>query len=158
VSGLKDLVVLNTTASEFWGYPKDPYTTLPETRDRMLATSVNAAWRFRPGAADGSADWDADWDAAFGIAKSAVLETFAGTYTYSLQQMLYAIGSALLDALPAVCEVRLSLPNKHHYLADLSPFRLGNDREVYLAGDRPYGLIEGTVLADDAPDPGIAWD
>ncbi len=154
VSGLKDLVVLNTTASEFWGYPKDPYTTLPETSDRMLATSVNAAWRFRPGAADGGADWDA----AFRAAKSTVLETFAGTYTYSLQQMLYAIGSALLAALPAVCEVRLSLPNKHHYLVDLSPFQLANDREVYLAGDRPYGLIEGTVLADDAPDPGIAWD
>ena len=153
VSGLKDLVVLNTTASEFWGYPKDPYTTLPETRDRMLATSVNAAWRFRPAAAGGT-----DWDAAFAAAKSAVLETFAGTYTYSLQQMLYAIGTALLDALPAVCEVRLSLPNKHHYLVDLSPFQLTNDREVYLAGDRPYGLIEGTVLADDAPEPGIAWD
>jgi urate oxidase len=154
VSGLKDLVVLNTTASEFWGYPKDPYTTLPETRDRMLATSVNATWRFRPEAVAGGTDWDA----AFGAAKSAVLETFAGTYTYSLQQMLYAIGSALLDALPAVCEVRLSLPNKHHYLVDLTPFRLDNDREVYLAGDRPYGLIEGTVLADDAPEPGIAWD
>jgi urate oxidase len=154
VSGLKDLVVLNTTASEFWGYPKDPYTTLQETSDRMLATSVNAAWRFRPGAADGGTDWDA----AFRAAKSAVLETFAGTYTYSLQQMLYAIGSALLDALPAACEVRLALPNKHHYLADLTPFGLANDREVYLAGDRPYGLIEGTVLADDAPEPGIAWD
>ena len=77
-------------------------------------------------------------------AKSAVLETFAATYTYSLQQMLYAIGSALLDALPAVCEVRLSLPNKHHYLVDLAPFGLANDREVYLAGDRPYGLIEGS--------------
>jgi urate oxidase len=99
-----------------------------------------------------------DWDAAFGAAKSAVLATFAGTYTYSLQQMLYALGSALLDALPTVCEVRLSLPNKHHYLVDLAPFGLANDREVYLAGDRPYGLIEGVVLADDAPKPGIAWD
>jgi urate oxidase len=72
--------------------------------------------------------------------------------------MLYAIGAALLDALPSVCEVRLELPNKHHYLVDLAPFGLSNEREVYLAGDRPYGLIEGTVLADDAPeDDGLAW-
>jgi urate oxidase len=154
VSGLKDLTVLNTTASEFWGYPKDAYTTLPETKDRVLATSVNAAWRFRPDAVAAGVDWAA----AFSAAKSTILATFSGTYTYSLQQMLYAIGAALLDALPSVCEVRLALPNKHHYLVDLAPFGLSNEREVYLAGDRPYGLIEGTVLADDAPeDDGLAW-
>jgi urate oxidase len=153
VSGLKDLTLMNTTASEFWGYPKDPYTTLPETRDRILATSVDASWRYRPftGAAP-------DWDAAFAAAKAAVLSTFAGTYSYSLQQMLYAIGTAVIEAVPQVCEVRLVLPNKHHYVVDLAPFGLDNDREVYLAGDRPYGQIEGTVLADDAPDAGLAWD
>jgi urate oxidase len=153
VSGLKDLTLLNTTASEFWGYPKDPYTTLPETKERILATSVNAAWRFRPDAVAAGTDWAA----AFALAKSTILSTFAGTYSYSLQQMLYSIGEKLITALPSVCEVRLALPNKHHYLVDLTPFGLENDREVYLAGDRPYGLIEGTVLADDAPDPGPAW-
>jgi urate oxidase len=153
VSGLKDLTVLNTTASEFWGYPKDAYTTLPETKDRVLATSVNAAWRFRPDAVAAGVDWAA----AFSAAKSTILATFSGTYTYSLQQMLYAIGAALLDALPSVCEVRLALPNKHHYLVDLAPFGLSNEREVYLAADRPYGLIEGTVLADDAEEDGLAW-
>jgi len=155
VSGLKDLTVLNTTASEFWGYPKDAYTTLPETKDRILATSVNCSWRYLPSAV---AAGDLGWGAAFSLAKSTILATFAGTYTYSLQQMLHAIGSALISALPSVCEVRLALPNKHHYLVDLTPFGLENDREVYLAGDRPYGLIEGTVLADDAPQAGIAWD
>jgi len=153
VSGLEDLTVMNTTASEFWGYPKDPYTTLPETKDRILATSVNASWRFRPEALRAGIYWGG----AFLVAKSTILTTFAGTYTYSLQQMLYTIGSALLDALPSICEVRLSLPNKHHYVVDLSPFGLENDREVYLAGDRPYGLIEGTVLADDAPADPLAW-
>ncbi len=154
VSGLRDLTVMNTTASEFWGYPKDAYTTLPETKDRILATSVNASWRFRPDAVAAGVDWGT----AFSLAKSAILATFAGTYTYSLQQMLYTIGAALISAVPSVCEVRLALPNKHHYLVDLTPFGLSNEREVYLAGDRPYGLIEGTVLADDAPEPGIAWD
>jgi urate oxidase len=152
VGGIKDLVVLNTTASEFWGYPKDAYTTLPETTDRMLATQVSASWRFRPEAVP-----MAGFAAAFAAAKHTVLETFAGTYTYSLQQMLYAIGSRVLAAVPAICEVRLALPNRHHFVVDLTPFGLANDREVYYAADRPYGLIEGTVLADDAPDAGIAW-
>jgi urate oxidase len=153
VSGLRDLTVMNTTASEFWGYPKDAYTTLPETRDRVLATTVNAAWRFRPSATGAGADWGA----AFSVARSTVLSTFAGSYSYSLQQMLYTIGEALVSAVPSVCEVRLSLPNRHHYLVDLTPYGLSNDREVYLAGDRPYGLIEGTVLADDAPEDDLAW-
>jgi len=153
VSGLRDLTVLNTTASEFWGYPKDAYTTLPETKDRVLATSVQASWRFRPEAVAAGVDWGE----AFAVARSAILATFAGTYTYSLQQMLYALGAAVLSALPSACEVRLALPNKHHYLVDLAPFGLSNEREVYLAGDRPYGLIEGTVLADDAPEDALAW-
>jgi urate oxidase len=152
VSGIKDLVVMNTTASEFWGFARDPYTTLPETKDRILATAVNASWRFRPEAVPAT-----DWAAAFAAAKDAVLQAFAGTYSYSLQQTLYAIGSRILTAVPASCEVRLALPNKHHFIVDLEPFGLRNDREVYYAADRPYGLIEGTVLADDAPDAGIAW-
>jgi urate oxidase len=153
VSGLKDLTVMNTTASEFWGYPKDAYTTLPETKDRILATSVNASWRFRPDLVAAGVDWGT----AFSLARSTILSTFSGTYTYSLQQMLYTIGEALISAVPSVCEVRLALPNKHHYLVDLAPFGLSNEREVYLAGDRPYGLIEGTVLADDAPEDALAW-
>jgi urate oxidase len=53
--------------------------------------------------------------------------------------------------------VRLSLPNKHHFLVDLSPFELDNPGEVFFAADRPYGLIEGGVVRDGAPGPGLAW-
>lgn len=149
VSGVKDLVVMNTTDSEFWGFAKDEYTTLPETRDRVLATEVAAEWRH--------ADADADWEAGYPAARSALLEAFAGTYSLSLQQTLYAMGDRLLDALPGVCEVRLSLPNKHHFTVDLEPFGLDNEGEVFFAADRPYGLIEGTVVRDGAPDAGPAW-
>jgi urate oxidase len=152
VSGVRDLVVLNTTGSQFWGYPKDPYTTLPETTDRILATEVSARWRYRPETVDSG-----HWGSSFAAAKAALLSSFSGTYSYSLQQTLYAMGSRVLADVPEACEVRLELPNRHHYLVDLSPFGLENANEVYHAGDRPYGLIEGHVLADDAPDPGLAW-
>jgi urate oxidase len=149
VSGLEDLTVLNTTGSEFWGFPRDEFTTLAETTDRILATQVSAWWRYR-GA-------DTDWAAAFAAARQALLDAFSGTYSYSLQQTLYAIGERVIESVPGICEVRLALPNKHHYLVDLAPFGLANDREVYYPGDRPYGLIEGTVLADDAPEDSLAW-
>ena len=162
VAGIEDLIVLNTTNSEFWGFPRDEYTTLEETRDRMLATQVSAWWRYRgagpPGAVRPAAGSPGlDWDAAFGVAREALLSAFSETYSYSLQQTLYALGERIIEAVPEVCEVRLALPNKHHYLVDLAPFGLPNDNEVYYPGDRPYGLIEGTVLADDAPGPGPAW-
>jgi urate oxidase len=79
------------------------------------------------------------------------------THSYSLQEVLYAIGGALIEALPSACEVRLALPNKHHDMIDPIPFGLENKREVYLAGDRLNGLIEGTIPTDDAPDAGLAW-
>jgi urate oxidase len=82
---------------------------------------------------------------------------FAQTYSYSLQQTLFAIGTWIVTDVPEICEVRLSLPSKHHFLVDLASFGLVNDNEAYYAADRPYGLIEGTVLADDAPDAGLAW-
>ncbi len=153
VSGVEGLTVLNTTRSEFWGFPRDPYTTLAETRDRVLATEVSAWWRYRT--AEGMTG--AGWVAAFEAACGALLGAFSGTYSYSLQQTLYAMGEAVLAAVPQACEVRLALPNKHHFLVDLEPFGQENRDEVYFAADRPYGLIEGTVLADDAvPDP-LAW-
>ncbi|ETK36334.1 factor-independent urate hydroxylase [Microbispora sp. ATCC PTA-5024] len=158
VSGLRDLVVLNTTNSEFWGYIKDEYTTLPETRDRMLATAVNVSWRHAAPAGPSEAWPSGDWDKAYDRARQALLAAFAETYSLSLQQTLYAMGSRVLGDCPGVCEVRLSLPNKHHFVVDLTPFGLDNDGEVYFAADRPYGLIEGTVLREDAPDAGPAWE
>lgn len=151
VSGLEDLVVMNTANSEFLGFPRDRYTTLAETKDRILATRVSAWWRYR------TTDVD-DWDAAFAAAKQALLTAFADTHSHSLQQTLYAIGTRIVESVPPICEARLVLPNKHHFVVDMEPFGLTNDNDVFYAADRPYGLIEGTVLADDAPDPSFAWD
>jgi urate oxidase len=149
VSGVRDMVVLKSTGSEFHGYPKDPYTTLKETDDRILATSVTARWRY--------VGTDADWAKSFAEIRSVMLKTFADKHSLSLQQTLYAMGEAVLNARSEVAEVRLSMPNKHHFLVDLSAFGLENDNEVFYAADRPYGLIEGSILRDDAPDAGLAW-
>jgi urate oxidase len=152
VCGLHDLTVLNSAGSEFWGFATDRYTTLAETTDRILATSVNAQWRHaRPApAGDG-------WEKSYSAAHEAMLEAFADTHSYSLQQTLFAMGKAVLDGRPEIAEIRLSLPNKHHFEVDMSPFGLENHGVVFYAADRPYGLIEGTVTRDDAPPPGKAW-
>ncbi|MER5911171.1 factor-independent urate hydroxylase [Streptomyces sp. NPDC001982] len=145
VSGLKDLVVMNSTDSEFWGYVKDRYTTLPEAYDRILATQVSGCWRFNW--TDDEQEMP-DWEESYEQAKKHMLQAFAETYSLSLQQTLYQMGSRIIDHRGEIDEVRFSLPNKHHFLVDLEPFGLKNDNEVYFAADRPYGLIEGTILRD----------
>ncbi|MFM9445889.1 factor-independent urate hydroxylase [Streptomyces acidiscabies] len=147
VSGLKDLTVLNSTNSEFWGYVKDEYTTLPEAYDRILATDVTARWRFNWSGAEGESP---DWQESYEETKRHILEAFAETYSLSLQQTLYAMGARVVEHRPELDEIRFSLPNKHHFLVDLKPFGLKNDNEVYFAADRPYGLIEATILRDGA--------
>jgi urate oxidase len=154
VSGIKDLTVLNSTGSEFWGFLTDELTTLKETRDRILSTVVTAGWRHTDTSID---PHRTDWEASFREASHHLLAAFADTYSYSLQQTLYAMGTRVLAHRPELCEVRLELPNKHHFVVDLTPFGLDNANEVFIAADRPYGLMEGSVLRDDAPDAGPAW-
>jgi urate oxidase len=149
VSGVKDLVVLKSTGSEFHGFLKDEYTTLAETHDRILATSLVTRWRYD--------HTDVAWDAAHAAIRALLLARFATIHSLALQQTLYGMGQAVLEKHPEVAEIRFSAPNRHHFLVDLSPFGVQNPGEVFYAADRPYGLIEAAVQRDDATDPGMAW-
>lgn len=150
VGGLKDLTILKSTGSEFSGFLSDEYTTLEPTHDRVMATSLVAQWRFT--------STEVDWNAVYEGVKALLVERFAVVHSLALQQTLYEMGAAVLTAYAEIAEVRLSAPNKHHFLYDLSPFGLDNAGEVYNADDRPYGLIQATVTRDDAPPPGPAFD
>lgn len=149
VSGLTDLVVLKSTGSEFHGFPRDRYTTLVETNDRILATSVTSRWRYTT--------TDVDFDAVYAKVRAIQLEAFATTHSLALQQTLFAMGKAVLEAIPEIAEIKFSMPNKHHFLVDLAPFGLDNPNEVFYAADRPYGLIEATVQREGEPAEPRAW-
>jgi urate oxidase len=150
LSGLRDLVVLKSTGSEFRGFLKDRYTTLAETTDRVLATAVTARWRYaRP---------VGDWGSVYASVRRILLARFAAVHSLALQQTLWEMGRAALEEHPELAEIRLSAPNKHHFLVDLAPFGLENPGEVFHADDRPYGLIQCAVQRDDAPPAGPAWE
>lgn len=136
ISGLHDLAVLKSTGSEFHGYPRDRYTTLVETDERILATSVTTKWRYTR--------TDLDFNATFDDVRSILLTAFADTHSLGLQHSLYEMGKAVLEAHPEIAEIKFSTPNLHHFLVDLAPFQLENPNEVFYAADRPYGLIEAT--------------
>ncbi|MDQ0576166.1 factor-independent urate hydroxylase [Agromyces albus] len=147
--GLKDLVILKSTGSEFHGFYEDEYTVLQPTTDRVMATSLVAKWRFTT--------TEADWNEVYAGVKAILVKQFAIVHSLALQQTLFEMGKAVLEAYDFIAEVRLSAPNKHHFLYDLSRFGVENDNEVFHADDRPYGLIQASVIRDDAPDAGPAW-
>lgn len=151
--GVKDLTVLKSTGSEFRGFPRDRYTTLPETTDRIMATSVTGRWRFLPEAVEAGIDYNG----LYAEVTEVLLATFASVHSLALQQTLFAMGKAAIEARPEIAEVRFAMPNKHHFTVDLSPFGLDNPNEVFIAADRPYGLIEGTVIRDGAASAPQAW-
>ena len=157
VSGLADVVVLKSTGSEFHGFPRDRYTTLAETDDRILATSVTARWRYAPAAGEGLDDLD--FDGLFGrVAGRRCWRPSRPRTAWRCSRRSTRWARQVLERFGEVAEVRLSMPNKHHFLVDLEPFGLDNPNTVFYAADRPYGLIEGAVLRDDGPPPGRAWD
>jgi urate oxidase len=149
LGGLKDLVILKSTGSEFAGFLEDPYTILVPTHDRVMATSLTAKWRFTR--------TDVNWETTYDGVKQILVKRFAEVHSLALQQTLYEMGKAVLEEFDSIAEVRLSAPNKHHFVYDLSPFGLENPGEVFHADDRPYGLIQASVVRDDAPDAGPAW-
>lgn len=137
-SGVSGFTFLKSTGSGWADFAKDPYTTIPETRDRVCATSMEAAWRWRSAPAGGHA-------AANAAILGAMLEVFAGTYSHSVQDSLYRMATAALETVPEIEEVDLACPNKHYLLVDLSRFGLANENQVFLPTDEPHGQIECTV-------------
>ncbi|MGO2632563.1 MAG: factor-independent urate hydroxylase [Galactobacter sp.] len=154
VAGVKDLTVLKSTGSEFHGFPRDRFTTLVETDDRILATDVTARWRYEDSAVAAGLDYDALYEDVTRL----LLHQFADVHSLALQQTMFAMGQAVLDAHPEIAEIRMSLPNNHHFVVALEPFGLENPNEVFFAADRPYGLIEATVQREGTEGVHKIWE
>lgn len=140
-AGVADLVLMKTSHSAFTGFRRDAYTTLAETSDRLLATSMTARWTY------------ASTDLAFGqtwhAVRSTLLETFAEHRSQSVQHTLHAMGQAVLDSMESVSRIRLVMPNKHHVPFDLTRLGLENRNEIFVPTDEPHGLIEATIVREE---------
>ena len=136
-SGVEDLIVLKTTKSGFVGFIKDRFTTLPETTDRILATSIKAAWIYK--------NSDAATGNIWGDVRQTIIETFAGHNSLSVQHTLYAMGESVLEKFSDVEEIAFSLPNIHCLPIDFTRFGLENDNRIFVPTDEPHGLIEARL-------------
>ena len=142
-AGISDLIIMKTSKSAFADFPRDEFTTLPETRDRLLATALTATWTYR--------DSDIEFGPAFRTVRSALLDAFALHDSLSVQHTLYAMGEVVLDSIDLVERITLEMPNRHHLPVDLTRFGLENRNEIFVATEEPHGLIKATLSRPTLP-------
>jgi urate oxidase len=136
-AGIEDLIVMKTARSAFSGFPRDRFTTLAETEDRLMATKLMAIWTY------GAPEFD--FDAVWSAVRATLLEVFADHDSESVQHSIWIMGKAMLERHEELDEVRMVLPNLHHWTVDLDQFGIDNDRLVYVSTTEPHGLIEATI-------------
>jgi urate oxidase len=142
-AGLDELYLLKTSGSSFSGFLRDEFTVLAETEERILATKVDARWRY--------ASTEVDYPAEREACREAIVHAFADHEdSRSVQHTLWHMGAAVLAAAPNVDEVAFSLPNLHHVAVDLTFCGRKNDGRVFVVTDRPSGRIEGTIRRSEA--------
>ena len=140
VSGLDNLVILKTAGSAFTGYVTDSLTTLPETRDRLFGTAVRARWTY--------ASPNASFPALHTTIRNLLLAAFADHQSESVQHTLYAMAQNVIDRVPEVKDIHLTMPNKHCLLVDLARFGQDNPNEIFVPTDEPHGFIEARVTRE----------
>lgn len=138
--------MLKTTQSGYEGFLHDAYTLLPDTRDRVMASSVTCNWKYtaRPDC----------YDAAFAAVKKALYSAFygpadVGVYSPSVQYTLYQMAQQVLAAVPQVESVYLNMPNLH--FLPCAPVGCSFDNDVYVATSEPHGNIEAVVHRQGRP-------
>lgn len=136
-SGVEDLLVLKSTASSFKDYPKDEFTTLPETDDRIFATALAATWTWQGN--------PPDFNDANAAIVAALLRPFALNHSPSVQTTLFQMGESALAACADIERIHLAMPNKHYLPIDLGRFGRENRNEIFLPTDEPSGQIEATL-------------
>ena len=136
-SGLRGFTFMKTTQSGWAGFVDDQYRTLPDTTDRIAATSMDATWTWiRP---------PGDYGEVNGRILATLIEVFGTTYSAGVQDSMYRMGEAVLADVPEIAEIAFAMPNKHYIPLNLQPFGLENPGTVFLPTDEPHGQIEAVI-------------
>ena len=102
-----------------------------------MATRLTAIWTYGPPGID--------FDALWSDVRRTLLEVFAEHDSPSVQTSIWIMGKAMLERHEELDQVRMVLPNLHHWTVDLEQFGIANDRLVYVSTTEPHGLIEATI-------------
>ena len=130
-SGINGFRLLRLNGSAFQGFVRDQYTTLPDVANRPLHMWLDLDWSY-------VAREDAFSDGAItGHVRQLVHDTFDGFESGSIQQIIYQIGTKMLEEVPAIAEVNLEANNRTcGTIAER-----GESVGVYTDSRPPYGCL-----------------
>jgi urate oxidase len=131
VSGVLGFKLLRLGGSAFRGFVRDEYTTLPDLNNRPLHMWLDVEWTYvRPEASFSSGAVAAD-------VRRIVHHVFSTFESGSIQQVIYQMGTRVLDEIPAIAEMHLEANNRTW---DTIAER-GDDLGVYTDARPPYGCL-----------------
>ena len=151
LTSARSLSVLKTTQSGWAGFHRDAYTTLPETNERLLATTINAKWTYI--ATEKSTVSQLPFGNLHIRIRNRLLSTFfgppaTGSYSKGVQETLFQMGKAVIENETALKNITLTLPNLH-FLPCIIPVYQKNkikfEDDVYIPSDEPHGVITATI-------------
>ena len=130
-SGICGFRMLRLGGSAFHGFVRDQYTTLPDIKNRPLHMWLDLDWRYvAPDAALTQGKVTAQ-------VRRMVHEVFHCFESGSIQQIIYQLGTRILEEIPAISEVNLEANNRTWDTIVEPEERLG----VYTDARPPYGCL-----------------
>ncbi len=130
-SGVQGFKLLRLGGSAFHGFVRDQYTTLPDIKNRPLHMWLDLEW------------WYTETRAAFNNGVVAadigqiVHQVFSSFESGSIQEVIYLIGSKVLEDIPVVREVHLEANNRTW---DTVTER-GEELGIFTDARPPYGCL-----------------
>jgi urate oxidase / 2-oxo-4-hydroxy-4-carboxy-5-ureidoimidazoline decarboxylase len=144
-SVLSDLQLIKVSGSSFYGFIRDEYTTLPESRDRPLFIYLDIHWTYTD-LANGI-----DGDVGHYVPAEQIRDiahcVFHQYKTPSIQYLIYQIGLRILERFPQLAEIGFE-SNNRTWETVVEPVD-GSQAGVYTEPRPPYGFQGFTMNRDD---------
>jgi urate oxidase/2-oxo-4-hydroxy-4-carboxy-5-ureidoimidazoline decarboxylase len=122
-SGINGFRLLRLNGSAFQGFVRDEYTTLPDVANRPLHMWLDLDWT--------------GTESVTGQVRKLVHDTFDGFESGSIQQIIYQIGTKILEQIPTIAEVNLEANNRTWDTITEQGDAVG----VYTEPRPPYGCL-----------------
>lgn len=150
---------MKTTQSGWANFLRDNYTTLPETTERILATTLDVKWTYTTSVL--SELLGLDFDLIHTKIRDSALGQFfgppkTGIYSKGVQETLFKMARAVVDTVGEIETVTFSLPNLHFLPCNLPVYEQNGiifEDDVFIPSDEPHGLITATVSRGNTTRP-----
>jgi urate oxidase / 2-oxo-4-hydroxy-4-carboxy-5-ureidoimidazoline decarboxylase len=129
-SGIRGFKLLRLGGSAFHGFVRDQYTTLPDIHNRPLHMWLDLDWTYNDTGAALRGDTAPQ-------VRTVVHNIFHGFESGSIQQVIYQIGTRVLEVFPAIAEVNLEANNRTWDTVA----EQGDEIGVFTDPRPPYGVL-----------------